>query len=569
MLQRPETGEAVSSRKVECKGEEEIPQKVDELTKMIKMDLDLSREQIASDFDKQVGKISTSSPEALKYFIEASKYHYSGQYSQSISIYERAVAVDPEFALAYANMGAACFWLGYQSKGREYLQKALDLSDRVSDRERYYIQGFVYMGSEKTYGKSIEAFNKLLELYPDDNDGNNSLGIMYSLIEEWDKAIEPLISCIQRKDEVIWPYFNLSIVYRAKGLYDKAKEVLEYYLNNVSDNAEIHNQLALTYLCQKKYDLSLVEADKAISMEPDTYFYFLTKGDIYICKGDLIKAEKEYQKVLELEEKVAHLPGRQCLGALYLSQGRFERSEEQLKQGLLLAKELVEKRWESSLQLDYTYRYLKSGRIKEALKEFQNAQEAAIQGESLFLQIFSLHYKGIAYLEMKSMDEAQRAAAELKELIESGMNKKAIRYYHHLMGMIELKRENFSKAVEFFKRGISLLQYQFHGEYTQWLTPDSHALFMEPLALAYYKMGDLDTAQEEYEKITSLSTGRLYYGDIYAKSFYMLGKICEEKGWKGKAIEYYEKFLDLWKDADPGIAEIEDAKKRLAGLKGY
>jgi hypothetical protein len=47
----------------------------------------------------------------------------------------------------------------------------------------------------------------------------------------------------------------------------------------------------------------------------------------------------------------------------------------------------------------------------------------------------------------------------------------------------------------------------------------------------------------------------------------MLGKICEEKDWKGKAIEHYEKFLDLWKDADPGIVEVEDARKRLARLK--
>ena len=44
----------------------------------------------------------------------------------------------------------------------------------------------------------------------------------------------------------------------------------------------------------------------------------------------------------------------------------------------------------------------------------------------------------------------------------------------------------------------------------------------------------------------------------------MLGKIYEEKG---KAIEHYEKFLDLWRNADPGIAEVEDAKKKLAGLQ--
>jgi len=47
----------------------------------------------------------------------------------------------------------------------------------------------------------------------------------------------------------------------------------------------------------------------------------------------------------------------------------------------------------------------------------------------------------------------------------------------------------------------------------------------------------------------------------------MPGKIFEKKGWRDKAIEHYEKFLELWKDADPGMPEIEDAKERLAGLK--
>jgi cytochrome c-type biogenesis protein CcmH/NrfG len=57
-------------------------------------------------------------------------------------------------------------------------------------------------------------------------------------------------------------------------------------------------------------------------------------------------------------------------------------------------------------------------------------------------------------------------------------------------------------------------------------------------------------------------------GDIYAKSYYMLGKINEEQGNSAKATEHYEKFLSLWKDADPGLPEVEDAKKRLAGLMG-
>ena len=69
------------------------------------------------------------------------------------------------------------------------------------------------------------------------------------------------------------------------------------------------------------------------------------------------------------------------------------------------------------------------------------------------------------------------------------------------------------------------------------------------------------------QRITKLTTGRTGYGDIYVKSFYMLGKIHEQKGWKDKAIKHYEKFLNLWKDADPGIPEVTDAKRRLTALK--
>ena len=94
-----------------------------------------------------------------------------------------------------------------------------------------------------------------------------------------------------------------------------------------------------------------------------------------------------------------------------------------------------------------------------------------------------------------------------------------------------------------------------------------HALFIEPLASAYYKSGNLERAKKEYERILSLTSGRIRFGDNYARSFYMLGKICEQQGNKDKAIENYERFLELWKDANPGFAEIEDAKKRLVALK--
>ena len=92
-------------------------------------------------------------------------------------------------------------------------------------------------------------------------------------------------------------------------------------------------------------------------------------------------------------------------------------------------------------------------------------------------------------------------------------------------------------------------------------------MFLNALALAYSKKGELDKARDDFEKILRLTWGRYYYGDIYARSFYQLGRIYGQLGDKAKAAENYQKFLDRWKDADPGLPEVEDARKRMAGLK--
>jgi tetratricopeptide (TPR) repeat protein len=130
-------------------------------------------------------------------------------------------------------------------------------------------------------------------------------------------------------------------------------------------------------------------------------------------------------------------------------------------------------------------------------------------------------------------------------------------YFHHLRGMIDLEQKNFSGAIESFKKALSLQTMDPHNK---------RADYIESLAKAYAASGDIDEAQEEYEKITSGAVDRHTYGDVYARSFYELGKIYEQKSWKGKAIEHYEKFLELWKNADPGLSEVEDAKKRLDEL---
>jgi tetratricopeptide (TPR) repeat protein len=275
-----------------------------------------------------------------------------------------------------------------------------------------------------------------------------------------------------------------------------------------------------------------------------------------------LNEEKEYQELLEVTEPSAQSTGIARLAALYILQGRFNKAKDQFKQDIEHADNVGEKAWKSSSHLLLAALYLKTGNPENALNEIENAWTIAHEEELLDDKRMALVRKTLAYIEMKLLDDAQRVTDELEDSIRKGKNQKLLRYLSLLKGMTELERGNYSSAIEEFKKASSLLPFQNDA-----IFGENHAIFLDPLALAYYKAEDLETARDEYKRITKLTIGRLWDGDIYARSFYMLGKIYEQQGDKTKAIEHYEKFLDLWKNADPGMAEVEDAKKRLAGLR--
>jgi len=552
-LQKADTLKSIGSDYVKGKGEESFPTMVDELTRKIKSDFKLSDKELASDLDKEVEKITTSAPEAYKYYIEGRKYHIKGDYRQSLPFMEKAVEIDPEFAMAYRSMAVTHNNLGERPEAEKYMKKAFELSDRLSEREKLLIQGDFYIQSEDTHDKAIEAYTKLLELYPDDVKANNNLGIIYYRLEEWDKAIKHYELSYQA-DKAFIGCINVADAYSAKGMYDKAREVLRDYLNNVSEDARIHALLANSYVAEGELDLALEEADKAIALNPNSY----NKSWIYNLQGNFNPIEKECKEWLEKDEKRRHARARNRLERLYRTQGKFEKAKEQAQLGLKLAEEEDYKGWKTGFHFILAYLYLKTGNPEEALKEASKVWESAPENQTFWQQMTDLEIKVYMHIEMKLLDEAQKAADELKELIEKSIYKKNIRSYYHFMGRIELEKGNFSKAIEYLEEALSLQPY---GPLVQ------DATDIEPLALAYYKAGNLENAREHYEWITSLTWSRLSWGDIYAKSFYMMGKIYQEQGKKNKAIENFEKFLDLWKEADPGIPEVEDARKQLAEIQ--
>jgi len=556
VLQDAQSGEPIAVQRVEGKGEAGIFAMVDELTKWAKTSLKLSAEQVASDLDKEVGQVTTSSPKAYKSYIEGRKFFQEGDHRQSIVFMEKAIALDPGLAMAFRSMAVSFSILGRPDEHDKYLQKALDLSDRLIEREKLMIQGDAFRRSDSTYGKAIEAYIKLITLYPETPDAfaaRTNLGVVYFDIEDWDKAIECFEKNIKAEISRFAPYHNIALAYMAKGEDDKAKKALEDATSRFPEHVFGHWTLAMLYAFQGQFDLSLNEADKATAIDP-TY----TRARFYHLTWDFAKAEEGYKKWLEFVSERDHLQARAQLEHLYRTQGKFEEAKKQIRLGIDLAEKLGSDMDLANLYYYLAYNCLRSGKYEQALEAVEKAERPDQQTLS---EIYNLELKGWIYAEMGKLDEARNTAEEIKGLVETSLYKKRIRHYHFLTGMIQFKRKNYSDAVGRFKNAISFLPHP-----TDWAVDD--ALYEYHLALAYYESGDLQMARDEFEGIIEFIPGRTLWGDLYAQSYYKLGKIYEQQGNRAKTVENYEKFLDLWKSADSGLPEVEDAKKRLAGLKG-
>jgi len=559
-LQEGATGELLSSERVEGKGEDSIFSLVDELTRKLKGDLKLSTKEITSDIDEDLKKITTSSAEAFKFYVEGRKFHHEQKFRESIEMMEKAVAIDHGFAMAYRSMAMSFSNLFYTSEKQKCLKKAFELSDRLSDRERYIIQADYYRESERFYDKAVAAYEKLLGLYPDDGMGNTGLGILYNSLEEWDKAIELYERRIRNNPEDIWPYLNIINCYMAKGWPEKAKAALEGYIRNYKENFMIRIDLAVVEFVQGQYERALAEAEKADSLNPGYYLNYIAKGCCYRGLGDWVRAEIEFKKVFGLKEIAGHLMARHMLGAMFQLRGQFKRAEETMIQGLGLAEKITDKGWISDFHQSLAYVFLGSARPEKALEELIKSLGAAVEIDSLSRQKHILSARGFVELDLGNTREAQKTADTLKALIDQDANKKASRYGDLLAGRMMIDNKDYSGATDRLLKAEALLPFQYFFDNDQ-------VRFMDTLALAYFRQGDLEKAGKECEKISQLTVGAFYCGDIFAKNFYRLGMICERQGDKVKARENYQKFLDLWKEADPGRPEVAEARARLASLR--
>ncbi len=535
-LQKPGAGESERVLRLEARDEKDIIPKVDELTRQVKEGLNLTAAQIAGDVEKEAGKITTSSPEALKYYIEGRRLQENIENEKSIAHMEKAVDIDPEFAMAYRSMGVSHLTLGQLQPGHQVealkcFKKALDLSDRLPENERLLIEAIWLDVGEENYAKAIEVLERLVKIYPGHILGNSWLGASYSMAGNLDKAIE-LQEFVVNNEKTADQVTGLASYYMIKGFYQKAEDVCRSFLKDVQDNALVRSMLSFSYLCRRQFDLAISEQEKAYLLNPTLKDWM---GYVLLCKDDLAGAEK----ILGSDAVPLMMIRGQFNKCINLSRRKLEESKGNKEKEAGAYRELA---GALSIAGRYEDAYQASGQYLRLSAEYRKSAGESVLPYLPFQQKVDISFfKGILQAEMKSFDEAKKTAEELRSLIEKGINMKELRWYEYILGLIELGKKNYRQAADLFSRACSRLDFENYGGTEAF----EQAGYFDALARALYESGELDKARQEYEKITLLTTGRIYTGDIYAKAFCMLGKIAEQQGDKVKAREHYTKFLPL------------------------
>ncbi|HEY1255598.1 MAG TPA: tetratricopeptide repeat protein, partial [Terracidiphilus sp.] len=219
------TGDVLAKEQGEASAKESVLKTLDQVATSMRTKLGESLASVQK-FDVPI-EATTNSLEALKAFSMGVRVAREKGPAEGISFYKRAIELDPNFATAYALRGLNYANLGQPTRAAEDLEKAYQLRDRVSEREKLRISANYYYIVTGELEKEAQTYQLWVQSYPNDSVPHGNLGANYSALGQYDQALPELKKGIALAPDTVVGYQNISLVYLALGQLDKARAALD------------------------------------------------------------------------------------------------------------------------------------------------------------------------------------------------------------------------------------------------------------------------------------------------------------------------------------------------------
>lgn len=235
-----QTGETFAREETEASGKEHVLEALGKATNSMRAKLGESLSSIQGENRAYQQALTTNSLEALQaFYMGDEEWSRTGNRQAAIPYYRHASELDPNFALAFAVLGLQQFYAGDAAEGKEAIEKAYALKDRVSERERLFIEDERYnvLGDEK----KTREFNELLaRRYPRDPIFHSNLASDHLSAGEPEKALLEALAAIRNGPRIIAGYMTASYALLELNRLDEAKAILQKAISNGFDGPAIH-----------------------------------------------------------------------------------------------------------------------------------------------------------------------------------------------------------------------------------------------------------------------------------------------------------------------------------------
>ena len=469
-------------------------------------------------YDAPIYEGTTPSLEALKAFSLGIKAQHEKGNAVAIPFYKRAIELDPNFATAYANLGISYSNLGESGLASENFQKAYERRDRVNEREKFHISAFYYDFVTGELEKAIPIYELWAQVYPRDVAPRVNLGFNYVFLGQHEKAVAETLESLRVKPDAGDAYANLMSDYAFLNRLDQAKAAYQQAVALNLDHPLLHANLYVIAFLQGDATEMQSQVDWAKDKPGAEDILLSYESDTEAFSGHLQKARD------------------------------FSRRAEQS------AKRADEKETAAEWQMNAA--------LREA--EFGNALQARNGAASVLALAPARDVQILAALTLALAGDSARAQKMADELEKQNPLSTVIIGYWlpTIRAAIEINRNNVAKAIDLlqaaapYELGYPLPEVEFGGLlYPAYLRGQAYLLLHQGKEATVEFQKFLD----HRSLVANCPLGALAHIGL-ARAYVLQGDTV-------KARAAYQDFLALWKDADPDIPILKQAKAEYTKLQ--